>query len=153
MLALGDINSSMDVDNNDKGGPASNAIIIHQSKCNQLDINASFVEGGDLYAEIDGLIGSFVQLEKDHRLKKKDLIDQISNKLFALQITDVKANSQLYNSIFLIYAKYELGMGCSFKIPYNIEKYKTDYGFEQQLDSATTELNPYIKLKYAKPGK
>ena len=156
MLEIGDTNiSTVDGDNAEKV-PADNAIIIHQSKSNELEINSSndaLVEGGEFYVEIDQLFASFVQLEKEHLISRKRLISQISRSLFAHHITDVKGNSPSYKSLFLLYAKYGLGNECLFKNPYNIKKYKSDYEFEKQMDSATTELNPYIKLKHAKPGK
>ena len=156
MLEIGDTNiSTVDGDNAEKV-PADNAIIIHQSKSNELEINSSndaLVEGGEFYVEIDQLIASFVQLEKEHLISRKKLISQISDCLFAHHLTDVKANSRCYDALFLLYAKYEMGNDCSFKTPYNIAKYNSDYEFEKQFDSATTELNPFMKLKHSKPGK
>ena len=156
MLEIEDTNISPVDGDNAKVVPVDNEIIIQQSKSNELEINSNvdaLVEDGAFYVEMDHLIAAFVRLEKEHAISKKILISQISSSLFAHQITDVKGNSPSYNSLFLLYAKYELGNDCSFKDPYNIEKYKTDYEFEKQMDSATTQLNPYIKLKHSKPGK
>ena len=152
MLAIGDINNSSDDRDKERVVLANTAITSRDNNDNNSDVDA-LVEGGEFYAEMDRLIASFVQLEKEHQISKKQLISRISSCLVSYQITDVKGNSPWYNKLFLLYAKYELGTGCSFKIPYNIEKYKSDYGFEMQIESATTELNPYIKLKFAKPGK
>ena len=156
MLQKGDTNISIVDGENAKVVHADNAVIIHQSESNELEINSStnaLVEGGEFYVEIDQLIASFVQLEKEHVISKKLLISKISSCLYAHHITDVKGNSPSYNSLFLLYAKYEMGNDCSFKNPYNIAKYNSDYEFEKQLDSATTELNPFMKLKHSKPGK
>ena len=125
MLEIGDTNISTVDGDNAKVVPADNAIIIHQSKRNKLEINScndALVEGGEFYVEIDQLIASFVQLEKEHVISKKLLISKISNCLFAHHITDVKGNSPSYNSLFLLCAKYEMGNDCSFKNPYNIAK-------------------------------
>ena len=119
MQALENMNSSTVDENNANNDPENMAVVIHESKSNNFGM-IDMVEGGEFYAEIEGFIASFIQMEKDHQRNKKQLIYQITNCLLAHQINCVKGNSSLYNALFLLYAKYEMGHGCSFK---NSSKY------------------------------
>ena len=71
MLAIGDINISTVDGDNENVVPDNNEIVNHELKGNNSDIDA-LAEGGEFYAEMDRLIATFVQLEKDHLISRKN---------------------------------------------------------------------------------